>query len=198
MKKTALLLVCLVFGTVPAQAISGIDIGLKGGFADNFDQPDLSISSYDIGRLNLAGAQIFFSKLPMVDLIISADYTWRNETYEFLGQGFEFKLRDLTVTASIVYPFKVPFADLYAGVGGGTHSFSYEYVRPVILVLADNDIYVPEGETYMGYHALVGAKIKPPAFPFGFFIEGRWATISTPGENTSFNTWAGGLFISLP
>ena len=196
MKNMTLVLVCLLLGAAPAGAISGIDIGIKGGITDNFDQPGLSISSYDIGQLNLMGAQVFASSLPLVDLIVSAEYSWRNKTYEFLGQGFEFKLRDLAVTASLVYPVKLPLVNLYAGVGGGTHSFSY--VRPVSLSLADNDIFIPEGETYMGYHGLIGAKASLPAFPLGVFIEGRYATISTPGKNTSYNTWTGGVFISLP
>lgn len=198
MKKFVVFLIGLLLAAAPAGALSGFDIGIKGGIADNFDQPGLSISSYDLGRLNLMGAQVFASTLPLIDLIVAADYTWRTETYSILGEGFEFKLRDLAITASVVYPIKLPLANLYVGVGGGTHSFSYEYVRPVTLSLADNNIFIPEGAIYTGYHGLIGAKTNLRVLPLGIFIEGRWATINTPGENTSFNTWAGGVFIKLP
>lgn len=190
-------LFCLLFG-VNAYAISGIEIGVKGGLIDNYNQPDLALGDYDINRLNLLGGQLYVSRLPVVDIIVAADYSWRNEQYDIAGLPFEFKLRDLAITASVVYPLSLSFVSAYAGVGIGSHSISYEYIKPLALSLADNGIAVPETSSYLGYHGLIGAKVSLPALPFGVFVEGRYAKVNTSGDGITFNVWSGGIFFALP
>lgn len=198
MTKTACLLVFLLSATIPAGAMSGLEIGIKGGVVDRFCQPDLSMGDYAINRLNLIGGQVYFSGLPVIDMILSGDYSWRHETYSLAGQDFQFRLRDFAVTASIVYPLRVAIATPYLGVGVGTHSISYEYVKPLSLSLADNGVTIPETSAFFGYHGIVGAKINLPAFPLGFFVEGRFNRVNAPGEDISFNSYTGGIFLSLP
>jgi opacity protein-like surface antigen len=198
MKKLFCLLVLLLVAAGSANAITGIEIGVKGGIVDNYSQSGLTISDYSINRMNLLGGQVSFSRLPMVDVLVSADYSWRNETYEIAGQGFEFKMRDFAVTASVVYPFKFQFVTPYVGAGIGTHSLSYEYVRPISLSLADNGIAIPATSSFFGYHGILGAKANLPAFPLGFFIEGRLNRIRTPGDDITFNTYTGGVYFALP
>jgi opacity protein-like surface antigen len=198
MKKTLWVFICLLVGAGSAGAVSGIEIGVKGGIIDNYSQGGLSVSDYDINQLNMIGAQIYFSRLPMVDVILAGDYSWRNKTYTIAGQGFEFKMRDLAVTASVVYPVKLSVATPYVGGGIGTHSLSYEYIRPISLSLADNGIEIPETSTFFGYHGIFGAKINFPAFPLGFFVEGRLSRINAPAGDISFNSYAGGIYLSLP
>lgn len=198
MHKTVCLLVFLSVAAGSAGAFSGLEIGIKGGIIDNYSQSGLSVGEYDINRLNLIGGQLYFSGLPVIDMIISGDYSWRKETYSFAGQSFEFKMRDFAVTASIVYPFRVAFVTPYLGGGVGTHSFSYEYIKPVSLSLADNGVAIPETSTFFGYHGIAGAKINLPAFPLGFFVEGRFNGVNAAGDDISFNSYSAGIFLSLP
>ncbi len=198
MKKTFSLLVCLIFCAGGAGAVSGIEIGVKSGLIDNYNQANLNMADYNINQLNMIGGQLYFSRLPLVDLILSGDYSWRERTYTIAGQPFEFKLRDMAVTASLVYPIKLPVATPYIGGGIGTHSISYEYIRPLSLSLADNGIAIPETSTFFGYHALIGAKIDVSTFPVGFFMEARLSRVNSPGEDISFNTYAGGIYLTLP
>jgi hypothetical protein len=186
----------ILFGN--AGAVTGLDIGIKGGIVDNYNQSGLSLSDYDINRMNLIGGQISYSGFPLIDILVAAEYSWRKETYEIDGYGFEFKLRDLAVTASAVYPIRLSFVSPYVGGGFGSHSLSYEYLRPVALSLSDNGVIIPETSTFFGYHGIVGAEIKIPAFPVGFFVEGRINRVNVIGKDVTYNTYTGGVYLSLP
>jgi len=198
MKKTICILACLLAGTVSAGAITGLEIGLRTGIVDNYSQPNLSIAAYDLDRLNQIGGHVCFSNLPVINLVVGADYSWRKQTYTIASQAFEFKLRDLSVTASAIYPVKLPVVTPYVGVGIGTHSLSYEYLRTVSLALADNGVFIPETSTYFGYHGMIGVKAALPAFPVGVFGEARVTRLNASGDDISFTTWAGGIFLALP
>lgn len=197
MKGTLWITAMLLVVVVHAAAASGIAIGVKSGIVDNYDQPDLRMAGYNIDQLTMIGGQIHYCGLPVIDLIVSGDYLWRQRTYTIAGQDFEFKIRDFAVTASVVYPVSLPMVTPYIGGGIGSHSLSYEYIRPISLALADNGVVIPETSAYFGYHGMVGAKIEIPAFPVGFFMEGRVYRIDAPGEDIRFNTWAGGVYLSL-
>lgn len=198
MKKTLCYLACLIIGSGAAGAAGGIEIGVKTGIIDNYSQANLNMADYNIDRLNMIGGQLYFSGLPMVDLVLAGDYSWRERTYTIADQPFEFRLRDLAITASLVYPIRLPVATPYIGAGIGSHSLSFEYLRPLSLSLADNGITIPETTTFFGYHAIVGAKIEIPTLPVGFFMEGRLSRVNAAGEDISFNTYAGGVYLSLP
>lgn len=198
MKRLLCTLVWLLVSVGSAGAVTGIEIGIRTGIINNYNQPNLSLATYDMDRLNMLGGQIYFSQLPVIDLILTGEYSWRTRTYEIAGESMEFKLRDFAVTASVVYPFKVPLITPYIGAGIGTYSLSYEYLVPVSLSLDDNGVFIPETSTYFGYHGLVGAKLNLPAFPIGVFLEGRLSRVNAPSDDISFNTWAGGIFLALP
>jgi hypothetical protein len=198
MKKLSYMILCLMAAAAPAAADSGIEIGIKSGIVDNYNQNDLSMGHYNIDQLNLMGGQIYFSQLPVIDFILAGDYSWRERTYDVAGQGLEFKLRDFAITASLVYPIKLPIVTPYVGGGIGSHSLSYEYLRPISLSLADNGVVIPETSTFFGYHGIVGAKIDVPAFPVGFFMEGKLSRVNSPGDDISFNSWVGGIYLALP
>jgi opacity protein-like surface antigen len=198
MKKTICLFACLLAGTVSAGAVTGLEIGIRTGIIENYHQPNLSIATYDLDRLNQIGGQLWFSKLPIVNLVVGADYSWRKRTYTIANQAFEFQLRDLSVTASVVYPVKLPVVTPYVGAGVGTHSLSYEYLRAISLSLADNGVSIPETSTYFGYHGLIGVKADIPVFPVGVFGEARVTRVNAPQDDISFTTWAGGIYLALP
>lgn len=198
MKKILWILACLLISVGSAGAVTGIEIGIRTGVLNNYDQPNLTISTYSLDRLNMVGGQIYFSKLPMIDIILAGEYSWRTRTYDIAGESLELKLRDFAVTGSAVYPFTLSVVTPYVGVGIGTYSMSYEYLVPVSLSLSDNGVFIPETTTYFGYHGVLGAKLNLPAFPVGVFLEGRLNRVNTPGDDTSFNTWAGGIFLALP
>lgn len=199
MKHTIMICAALFLFSLPAAAVTGIDIGVKGGVVRSFDQPGLSLSSYDLHSLNMIGGQMFISTLPVVDVIIALDYSWRNETYEIAGENLEFDARDFVVSASVVYPITgIPVVQPYVGGGVANHALSYNYLRPVSLSLEDNGVTVPESSTAFGIHGIIGAKLALPASPLGLFLEGRFNRVDGPGDANTYNTWSGGLFFSLP
>jgi len=199
MKKMLWILAWLLVCVGSAGAVTGIEIGFRTGVFSNYDQPTLEMGTYSLNRLNMIGGQIYFSKLPMIDVIVAGEYGWRTQKYEFNGETMEFKLRDFAVTASAVYPFKqLPIVTPYIGAGIGTYSFSYDYFVPMSLSLSDNGVSIPGTSTYMGYHGVLGAKVNVPAFPVGVFLEGRMNRINTPGDDIKYNTFAGGIFLALP
>ena len=198
MKKIQILCFCLSLMAVSAAADSGITFGIKGGLIDSYGQPGLRLSTYNIDQMSLVGGQFHIATLPLVDLIVGADYSWHKQTLAIAGQSLPFKMRDLAVTASVVYPICFGPAKLYAGGGIGSHSISYEYLRPVSISLAANGISIPETSAFFGYHALVGAEAGLSGLPLGVFIEGRINRVNIPGENIKFNSLAGGVYLSLP
>jgi hypothetical protein len=198
MKKIVTIMLLLAAGTLPAGAVTGIDICVKGGLVENYEQPGLTISTYDLSRLNLLGGQIYVAAVPLIDVIVAADYSWRTKTYDFAGQTLEFKMKDFAVTASAVYPVKLGLATFYAGGGVGSYALSYEYIRSLTLSLAENGITIPGSTTYFGYHGVAGAKLKLPVIPFGIFVEGRMNWVNAPGDDIKFNSVTGGAFLSLP
>lgn len=198
MKKILVFCFCLSLMTAAAAADSGITFGIKGGIIDNYGQSGLSLSTYNIDQMNLVGGQFHITTLPLVDLIVGADYSWHKQTSTVAGQNLDFKMRDLAVTASVVYPVQLGPAKVYGGGGIGSYSISYEYLRPVSLSLAANGISIPETSAYFGYHALVGAEAGLSGLPVGIFVEGRINSVNIPGENIKFNSLAGGVYLSLP
>jgi len=189
----ALLTVCYA----PVSAVDEVGFGIKGGIVDNYSQKGLDLPVYNVNRLNLIGGQFHISKLPVVELIVGADYSWRDRTYVVDNQKLEFRVRDLAITASVVYPIRLSTAKLYIGGGLGSHSISYEYLRPASLALEDYGIDIPGTSSYFGYHAVIGCKTDIPSIPVGFFMEARLFHIDAPENDISYNSWSGGIFLPL-
>jgi hypothetical protein len=191
--------VFLLLAFISAHAETGIDIGIKGGIISSFEQPGLSLSSYNLDNLNMIGGQMHIATLPVVDLIVALDYSWRDEVYEIAGENLQFEARDFVVSASVVYPVSgLPVVRPYIGGGIASHALTYNYLRPVTLSLEDNDVTIPAASTEFGLHGLIGAKLAPAAEPFGVFLEARFNRVNTPGDAVTYNTWSAGIFYSLP
>lgn len=197
MRKLLIILAVTLMAT-PAFAITGLSIGVRGGWVNNYDQAGLSLGDYKADQMNLFGAQIRFSSLPMVNLILFGDYAWKKNEYDFGGQTFEFKMQDFSFGASLVYPIKLKVVSPYFGGGISSHNLSYDYVKPLSLSLDDEGINIPGSMTRLGYHLSGGVNITLPAFPIGFSAEYRWNWIDTPGEVTDYTSLILGLNYNLP
>ncbi|MEP0829529.1 MAG: hypothetical protein HRF51_13520, partial [bacterium] len=55
MRKLVILLVITLMAT-PAFAITGLSIGVRGGWVNNYDQAGLSLGDYKADQMNLFGA----------------------------------------------------------------------------------------------------------------------------------------------
>nr|MBN2276868.1 outer membrane beta-barrel protein [candidate division Zixibacteria bacterium] len=197
MKRLILTLIILALAA-PGYALTGISIGVKGGMVSNYEQPGFAVPGEDTDAMNLAGLQLKFTKLPMIDLIVSGEYAWKKETYSGFGQSFELTRSDLQFSASAIYPFSLPVVTPYLGAGVATHSLGYDYVEPVGWALDTYDIEVPGNETRMGYHLMGGFDVGLPAFPLTLNAEYRLNWVSTPDEVTKYNSITAGLSFSLP
>ena len=197
MRKLLILLAVTLMAS-PAFAISGLSIGVRGGWVNNYEQAGLSLGDYKADQMNLFGAQVRFASLPMVNLIVFGDYAWKNKDYDFAGQNFQLKMHDLSFGASLVYPLKLKVVSPFVGGGVSSHNLSFDYVKPLALSLDDEGISVPESMTRLGYHLVGGVNINLPAFPIGFSAEYRWNWIDTPGEVTDFTSLVLGLNYNLP
>ncbi len=195
MKKVMILSLVLLCATVSA---SNVEIGFRAGMVDNLSYPGMNLPSNNLDRQGLAGGQLFLKSPKYFDVIVSMDYSWKERSYTIDNQEFDLKTRDLSVTASLVYPIEISFLRVYAGGGVGTHSYSHEYYRPRTLSLEANNVTIPEVATYVGFHGIVGVQIPAPSLSGGIFIEGRYGSVSLPDENISYNTITGGIYLSLP
>lgn len=149
-------------------------------------------------RQGLVGGRFYVSRPRFVDLIVGIDFAGREHGFAIGGDELTLTMRDMAVTASLVYPVHWSAGHVYAGGGVGSHSLSYEYRRPRTLSLVDNGVAIPELSTYFGYHALAGVAIDIPHTPIGFFVEGRHGRINLPDADISYNNWSGGIYIMLP
>lgn len=197
MKKALLVLVMLLFA-LPAFALTGISFGLRGGLVTDYDQPGLDIPGSSTDQMTLGGLQMRFTKLPMVDIIVTGDYAWKKETYTSFGQSLELSRRDLLFSASVVYPLDFHVVAPFAGVGVATHSLGYDYVEPLGWSLETYGVDVPDNSTKLGYHLVGGFELKLPAFPLSFGAEFRMNWINTPDKTTKYNSFVAGLNFSLP
>ena len=197
MKKLLMLTICLLFA-VPSFAITGISLGVKGGLVTDYNQPGFSVPNQETDNMALAGLQVRLSSLPIVDLIVTGEYAWKNESYSVLGQDFELKRHDFLFSASAIYPVKLPAVSPYLGGGVATHSLGYDYAVPALWSLEDYDIEVPGNETKMGYHIMGGVDFKLPVFPVSANAEFRINWVNTPQEVTKYNSITIGLSYSLP
>ena len=202
MKKILVVLSILFFcgsvGAVNGAYGSGVEIGVKGGFIPDYNQPRLNLGNAEFENLNLVGGQFYISKLPVIDMIISADYGWNKDAVPVADENFDLRFRDLTVAVSLVYPIDLSFLRFYAGAGLGSHTLAFEYVRPEGLSLSANGIEIPETSTYFGYQAIAGLRTNAKAGSFGLFAEVKFDRVNIPGDDIEYKTVSGGIFFLLP
>lgn len=196
--KSILVILLVVLLTAPAFALSGISVGVKGGIVRNYEQTGLSLGGFSANKMNLAGGQVRIKTFPMIDVILSGDYAWKTNNYDFYGQNFGLKTKDLSFNATLVHSFSLPLVSPYLGAGIGSHHLSFEAIYPSSLSLSENGITVPGSETRTGYHLVGGVSVGIPTYPISLSAEYRLNWIDTPGEMTKFNSLTFGVNLSLP
>ncbi len=196
--KRLLLTLFLVILAMPAFALTGVSIGLRGGLVTNFDQPGFATPGYESNQMPIGGLHVRVSTLPMFDLIVTGEYAWKKNSYSWSGESLEISQRDLLFSASVVYPIKLKPISPYAGVGMATHSLGYDFAVPSGWSLSTYGVEVPGNTTRLGYHLVGGVDLKVPMFPLSFSAEFRMNWINTPDEVTKYDSIVAGLNFSLP
>ena len=116
---------------------------------------------------------------------------YENDFYQPNGQHLSKDLiyARVSALASLRYTFlKLPpvvkIINVYAGAGVGVHFITPVFCENLVKDNLDScNVELDEEEivkkqSKFGYHLLVGAKIKPPLFPVGFVLEGRYILLT--------------------
>lgn len=180
------------------QAGSGVELGFKFGQVADYNQPGLKLANEDIKNLDYFGGQFYVTKLPVVDMIVSADYCWQTQTINISDEKFDFRMRDMAIGLSIVLPVEISSLRLYAGGGVASHTLAFEYTRPTTLSLAANGVIIPETSTYFGYQLIAGIRTAPVMGSVGVFAEGRYDRSNAPGGEIEYKSISAGIFLALP
>jgi hypothetical protein len=167
-----LLLACVAF-LIPSLAYGGVGFGLKGGIQKATASDDNS------ENMTLFGADVRLTSLPMVEVIVAGDYSWK----KYSGDGFvpDMKFSIFSVTGSAVMPFKTPMVTPYAGGGLGYYNIKSEI----------GDLSGTDNKT--GFHIVAGFRAGTPAMPFKLFAEYRHHWVSLDGGTGKYYTLAGGV-----
>ena len=188
MKKVAVIVSALlvIFFCHQAFAITGLGLGIRGGLVSNYDNPVTKkmFPDWSLKEMPLLGAHLKIGMLPVIDLEISAEYSWKkkkNIVYEFKPEGYldcirqvvDFTIRDLSLNATGKYHLSFPKIRPYIGVGAGIHRILYEISVDTMRVI------LPENENKLGFHGVAGLSLKLPVLPFELFAEGRYTFINT-------------------
>jgi hypothetical protein len=177
MKKLTLLMAFAIL-MAPSFAFGAFSAGVKGGLMN------YAGSSLDDDMI-LLGADFRIDALPMVNVIVSAEYAWKKYDAGVLLLAPEVKYHNLAFTGSAVYPIKLQFAAPYAGVGLGTHSFTVNWGGSKATT------------TKLGYHILGGATFGSPGMPFKFFGEFRHYWVKFDTDTAKFYTISGGVLFGF-
>ncbi|MBD3170726.1 MAG: outer membrane beta-barrel protein [candidate division Zixibacteria bacterium] len=199
MRIAAITLVALLLSAVNSFAITGLGIGVRGGYITGLDMggiedgvklldPNAEVDD----QMTMVGAHLRVGTLPIIDFDIAAEYAWKNmELYD--DYKLDFKI--LAVTATGFYKIlPTPMITPYVGLGVGSYTLTYDIKTPA----GSTPVFDPDKTTKFGYHGVIGAKIKPPMFPLGFFARYRYTYISTEDDATKFSTILVGATFSLP
>lgn len=189
MKKIFFLLIIFSMAT-SSYALTGISVGVKGGQAMKTDLGPVE-GLADIDNMTLLGVQLKIATLPMVDFIGTIEYAWADA--ELTGIPGKFKVHDLGLTVSVVYPFNMPVLKPYAGIGIGTHSVNYTVELSGVPLGAP----LPGDANHLGYHLVGGADLELPVLPFSFTVEARINWVKTERELTRYFQITGGVNFGL-
>lgn len=203
LKKTYLHIILLLAVFAIAQvatirADSGIEIGIKSGIISDYSQSQLQLTGNTHTRLKAIGGRFYLSAPPVIDLIIGIDN--RSDLLQMNPGGYDvdLKIRDYSVSLSVVVPIRISAVTAYFGGGIASHSIAFQYSHPAALSLSDYGIEIPESSTYPGYHVLAGLKFKPTKSSIALFVEAGMVTINSPGDNINYLEVGGGISIALP
>jgi len=188
MKKVTIILsalLALIF-CHQAFAVTGLGLGARVGLIQNYDNPVTKkmFPEFSLKQMPMLGVHLKIGTLPIIDLEVSAEYSWRKKKdilYKYNPEGLpnftpfkaDFTIRDLSLNATGKYNFSFPGIKPYIGAGVGIHRILYEISVDTISVI------LPENENKIGFHGVAGLSLKLPVFPFEFFAEGRYTFINT-------------------
>jgi len=184
-----------------AYALTGLGIGIRGGMIRNYNNESIKTllkeSPDELKDLNMLGGHLKIGTLPMIDLEVSAEYSWKKKDVKIDIGGTPYnavlKTEDYSLNASAKYLFPVPVVKPYLGGGVGIHHLVYK------LSLAEGvDLVVPDNTSRFGWHLLGGAVLKLAPLPFEIFAEGRYTSILTPDKSSSYVTYLAGITMNLP
>lgn len=197
MKRIALLGTILLLALATTSgAITGLGFGIRGGTVAGLENNHLNDFIKEINpgselskNMTMIGGHLKVGTLPVIDFELALEYAWKKKE---IASGVDFTISDLGVIGSAKYNLSFPLIKPYVGAGLGLHRMVYK------LDGYGGTLVVPENESKLGYHALAGLKIHPPASPVEFFAEGRYTYITTADKATKYSTlYAGGTF-NLP
>jgi hypothetical protein len=196
-------LVCVLgFGATPASAI--FSLGIHGGMDFNDQDGKilnellsdgstmLSLESEEIDAPLMGGVHILFDIMPMIDVELGLDVSFAKYSVIYSTSGgpvvvsFDEEAYFGRASAYVSGKYnliKMPLFSAYGGAGLG-----YHFVAPLASKDLIDELIVEEGlsgdelspeefidfETTLGFHLLGGLRMKPPIFPFGLTLEGRY------------------------
>ena len=175
-KLSLLILVLLV---LPIVASAGI--GAKFGFSK-----DAKSDIYDDG-MTLIGADYRFSALPIVDVIGTIEYSWKNYQISDLIP-IEVKHHVFTANFSVVKPLELSLLKPYAGFGFGFHAMGGT---------TPEDILKGGTRNGTGVHFIGGIKIAPPAAPIAVYGEYRHYWVNFDVGDERYFTLAAGVMLGF-
>ncbi len=185
------LICCFFLFNSGAQAVTGLGLGVRGGMIQNYDNPGLEkfssdfTSGFSLKQMPLLGAHLKIGTLPIVDLEISVEYAWKKKkNIIYYPEGVkildppqaDLTVRDLSLNATVKYPFSFPVVKPYVGAGVGIHRMLYEFSA------GETKVIFPDDENKIGFHGVGGVSLRLPSFPLEIFAEGRLVYIKTEQE----------------
>jgi len=196
MKKVLILLGVMVLLASPVYAITGVGVGVRGGFVHNYDNPgiDKSPLDLDLSKMPMLGAHVVLGFIPMLDIEGSAEVAWKKKEFTYLNEAADFTVRDFSLNATAKYKFNfLPVMKPYIGAGLGWHWLTYSTSLD-----SQPSLIYPVDENRLGYHGVAGISFRFPALPFEFFGEYRYTRILTEqkdldSKGTDFTTILGGI-----
>ena len=200
MKKVLILLGVLGLFASPVYAITGVGVGVRGGFVSNYTNPGLDNSTFslDLKQMPMLGGHVVLGFLPVIELEGSAEVAWKKKEFDIAGTTGDLTLRDFSLNVTAKYKFNMmPVIKPYIGAGLGWHWLSYS-----LSLSSGGTIEVPVDENRLGYHGVAGVALKLPALPLEFFAEGRYTHIMTKQEKfdtkaTHYTTILGGVTLGF-
>jgi len=199
LKNACLVIIFVVASSLPAMAITGLGFGVHAGLTAGYDYTTLddavkeisdsleargfpAIESPDFNeQLTVLGAHVKVGTLPILDFIGFVDYSWKEKD---IASNISLRVSDVTLGATALKKFGQGMLKPYVGAGVAAHKLVYSIeiqVQDTVLAAI-----LPEDETKVGYHVLVGAEIGLGLLPIAPYLEGRYNFISTPDKTTKY------------
>jgi opacity protein-like surface antigen len=193
-----------LFGTVvllwlgsDAWGITGLGIGVRGGMIQNYKNDNLrTIPTGDddwLKDMPMVGVHLKIGTLRIIHLEASLEYAWKEKEIVLLNLGrADFSISDVSLNGTAKYVYSLPVLKPYVGAGVGIHRLVYGISNDAF------SVYLPGGQSKVGYHLVGGFEVSPPAFPLELLAEARYTSIQTDNDPTRYTTLLVGLTYKLP